>query len=39
MEVDVFFERAFPAQAENIRRHNDAMRVWWRGVLINRTGE
>lgn len=35
IEIDPRFDRAFPEQAESIRRWNDQMMDWWRNAQEN----
>lgn len=37
LDIDPRWARAFPEQAENTRRFNEAMEFWWRDVAVDLT--
>ena len=39
LELNSRFEKAFPEQAENIRRFNEEIQSWWRDVSAELTRE
>lgn len=39
LEIDRRFEQAFPQQAENLRRHSEAMEEWWRQIALELSRE
>jgi len=39
LRIDPRFDRAFPEQAENLRRHSRELEEWWRQIALELSRE